>query len=114
MKKVLFSIGVIVLALATFFVLQSARDSEAGQVTILLHDGDQIIREDTFAFLAEETLFDVLNKEYDLVCANLNYQPSETCSNLVFGSPVILGIEGIMTDWTNQYFAIYLNEEYST
>lgn len=114
MKKLVVTLFILGLALVSYFVLQINQDTEAGQVRILVQDGDEVVLDDTLSFEADESLYDLMNREYDLVCANASYQASDECKDLLFGSPVILGIEDVMTDWNNRYFAIYINDEYST
>lgn len=115
MKKVLATIFILVFAFGGFLILQNQEDDhQAGQVKILVHDGEEIVIEDTVSFSEGETLFDILDGSYDLLCANASYQPTEDCKEIMFGSPVILGVEGVLTNWTSSYFAIYINDDYST
>jgi len=115
MKKVFVTIFALALALIGFFVLGDQRvDHDAGQVRVSIHDGEHLLREDSLTFSEGESLFDILKQEYSLLCANASYQPTEDCNELLFGSPVILGIDEVLTNWTSSYFAIYINDEYST
>jgi len=115
MKKVFVTIFVLALALVGFFVLRDQRvDHDAGQVRIVIHDGEYLVGENSLSFSEGDSLFDILKREYSLLCANAAYQPTEDCNELLFGSPVILGIDEVVTNWTSSYFAIYINDEYST
>lgn len=114
MKKILLTIFVLLVVFTLFLLLRNDGAKNAGEVVIIVHDGSEIVSEETFLYSEGDTLFDLLNTHYDLVCANANYQPSDECKDLLFGSPVILGIDGVLTNWIDGYFAIYVNDSYST
>lgn len=116
MKKVLLSCVALGLIIASFFALSFYGFSDVeGTITITLIDefGDTI-SEKEYNFEEEDTLFLLLDKHYDLGCANSSYQLSDVCEKGLFSSRVILEIDSLKTDWRNSYIAVYENEEYST
>ena len=58
-------------------------------------------------------MYDLLNENYELGCANSSYQLSTECPSGIFSSRILLKIDDLETDWRNSYIAIYENDEYS-
>jgi hypothetical protein len=101
------------MVIGVYYILQNQGADYDGQITIIIHDGNQIVTEDVVSYSKGETLLDIMNEEFDLVCANASYKPSNECQDLLFGSPVILEIDDLKTNWKDNYFAIYINDNYS-
>lgn len=115
MKKILFSVVAILLIISSFFALSYFNFSDVeGTVSIVLIDeiGDTISSKE-FEFTSEDTLFDILDQNYEVICANSSFQRSEECEKGVLSSRVILEINELETDWRNSYISIYENGEYS-
>lgn len=113
MKKIVLTFVVLLSFAGLFLLLQNRGAKTDGEIIIIIHDGVSVVKEEEHSFYQGDTLFDLMNEHYDLVCANSNYKPSNECRDLLLGSPVILGIDGLLTDWTSSYFAIYVNDTYS-
>lgn len=113
MKKIVLTFVVLLSFVGLFLLLQNRGAENDGEVIIIVHDGEKVVFEETFSYYQGDTLFDLVNEHLDLVCANSSYKPSEECNDLLLGSPVILGINDVITDWTSSYFAIYINDTYS-
>jgi hypothetical protein len=114
-KKVLISIAALGLIIGSFLALSYFDFSDTeGTITITLIDeiGDIISNKD-FDFNSEDTLFDLLNKNYELGCTDSGYRLSTLCEPKLVGSRVLLKIDDLETDWINSYIAIYENGEYS-
>lgn len=114
MKKVVLTVSILLSLVGLFFIFQNNGSSNAGEIVVLVKNGDTIMSEETIFFEEGDTLFDVMEDNYELVCADMSYNPTNECKDLLFGSPVILGIDGLETNWSDNYFAISVNEEYST
>ena len=115
MKKIMITIGIIALAALGLYVssIQNSNDV-AGEITIVVvNQIDEIIIEDTLAFEESDTLYSVMDENYQLLCANASYQISDDCENRLFNSKVIMQIESVVTDWNNNFIAIYVNDVYS-
>lgn len=115
MKKLLITIFIIIAAIGSFFYFsQEKKRDNIGEITIIVIDdtGDTLSSK-TVTFGENESLFDILNKNYSLGCANASYQLSTTCDTVLFGSRVILQIEDMTTDWQTSYIGVYENDEYS-
>ncbi len=116
MKKILISFVAICLIIGSFLVLSYYDFSDKeGTISITLKDekGDTISNED-YEFTNEDTLFSILDENYDLGCANSSYHVSDVCDKGLFTSRILLEINTLKTDWRNSYISIYENEEYST
>ncbi|MBU1020289.1 MAG: DUF4430 domain-containing protein [Firmicutes bacterium] len=116
MKKLIITIVILIVAIGSFFYFsQNKKQDIEGEITIIIMDeiGDTITNAN-YSFSSEDTLFSIINSNYDIGCANTSYQLSDSCDAVIFGSRVILQIEDIMTDWQNSYISIYENNEYAT
>ena len=115
MKKVLISLVALALIVSSFLALSYLDFSDLeGTITITLIDeiGDTISSKD-YDFTSEDTLFDLLDENYDLGCTDSGYRLSTDCEPKMIGSRILLKIDGLETDWINSYIAIYENDEYS-
>ena len=115
MKKLIMTIIVLALAGLGFFFYDKMQTPDGpGEITIqIINENDQLISEETYSFDEEDTLLEILDANYDITCANSNYQPTTCNPESIFGT-VILEIEDLTTNWTVDYIAIYINDEYST
>jgi len=116
MKKILISIVALALIIGSFLALSYYDFSDVeGTISITLKDeiGDTISSKE-YDFTSEDTLFNILDDNYNLTCANSSYQESDICEKGLFTSRILLGIDTLKTDWRNSYIAIYENKEYST
>lgn len=115
MKKLVFSAIVLLLASAGFFVLNGLTENEdLGQITIIVIDENNNERiNEKFDFIQEDTLFDLLQENYQVGCADSSYKISYACESTPFGARVILSINEVETNWTDSFIAIYVNGEYS-
>ena len=116
MKKLVISFAVIVVAIASFVSFsQLNKNDKLGEITIVLVDeiGDTISSK-TYDFTETDSLFSILDENYEVGCANSSYQMTTDCTKLLFGSRVIMKIDSLETNWTDNYIGIYENDEYST
>lgn len=115
MKKLVISLIVIVVAIASFIAFsQLNKNDSIGEITIIVVDeiGDTISHK-TYSFTESDTLFSILEENYELGCADSSYHITTVCEPLLFNNRVILKIDSLETDWTNTYIGIYENDEYS-
>lgn len=115
MKKIVLTVVALFVAAGGFFVqAQLLENDEAGSITITIIDDQQEVYKTTdITFVEDDSLLGVMEDEFTVSCADNNYQPT-TCGNAGMMGHVILEIDTISTDWINTYFAIYINDEYST
>ncbi len=114
MKKWLFTAFVLVLTFVSLFILNAETVTpNSGTVTIVLQNGNTIVKEETVSFTSGDTLLKVLSESFDVKCADLNYNAT-TCENTSLTGTVILGLDDVLTDWTHDYLAIYVDGTYST
>jgi len=115
MKKLVITGVVLVVALGSFFYnfINRTTNLNTGVMTIVVVDsiGDTV-HNDEIVFAVGDTLFEIMNGEYDLQCANNQYQPG-TCDSTPFFGRVVMSIDEVQTDWSNNYLAIYVNNSYS-
>ncbi len=125
MKKTLIKITltvfvVAILVLVIQYFSQTGKAESDGTIIFVLIDesGEEIIRQSVdYTRLKEDgdpnTLFDILNSEFNVVCAGAMYQKDETCSHSFTNGHVILSVETVETDFFNSYIEIYHNGVYS-
>lgn len=117
MKKLVISIIVIVIATASFIVFsqQLNKNDKLGEITIILVDeiGDTIHNR-KYDFTEDDTLLAILDRGFDLKCADSSYKITDNCDPLLFGSRVVMKIDKIGTNWFDNYIGIYENDIYST
>jgi len=113
MKKIVLSVAILVIVTGLFLLFQNRGAEYDGEITVIVHNGSEMVSQKTLLFSEGDTLLTIIKEHYDLVCANASYKPSDECRNLLFGSPVVLEIDDIKTNWTDNYFAIYVNGTYS-
>lgn len=116
MKKVLISVAALGLIIASFLALSYLDFSDKeGSISIKIVDefGD-VLSTESYDFDSEDTLFILLNENYELGCANSSFQLSNICDKGLFTSRVLLKIDMLVTNWRASYIAIYENDEYST
>ncbi len=115
MFKLVISISVLIVTVASFLAFSQLNNNDAiGEITITIVDeiGDTI-SSNTYNFTESDTLFSILEDNYELGCADSSYHLSTVCESQIFNSRVILKIDTIETDWNNTFIAIYENDEYS-
>ena len=116
MKKILISCVALALIIGSFLALSFFDFSDIdGTISIILKDeiGDTISKKE-FEFTNEDTLFNILEENYEVGCANSSFQLTNVCDKGLFTSRVLLKIDTVETDWRNSYIAIYENGEYLT
>jgi len=115
MKKLGISIIILVLAIAGYFGFsQLNKNDSIGEITIIVVDeiGDTVSSKQ-YLFTEDDTLFSILNENYEIGCADNTYHLSDVCEEQLFNSRIILKIDTVETDWSNTYIGIYENDEYS-
>lgn len=114
MKKVILTIIATAILIFGYLAFSQTYNDIAGEITIIVVDeiGDTISNK-TYNFTESDTLFSILDENYELGCADSSYHFSTECEAQAFGSRVILQIDTVVTDWTNTYIGIYINDEYS-
>ena len=115
MKKLVYSIIILVVSFASFSVYSQLNNNDTvGEITIIIVDeiGDTVSSK-TYDFTKEDTLFSILQDNYEIGCADSSYHITTVCEPLLFNSRVILKVNSVETDWTNTFIAVYENDEYS-
>lgn len=116
-KYIKISVTVILIILSLITVKILLPDQKAlsdGKITfILLDENEQEVINEIVEYNEGETLYDIISRNYDVVCADVDYNVDSTCSyNSPFGK-AILEIENVKTDWYNSFLALYINGEYA-
>jgi len=116
--KVALSILMIVsLVLVYIFLLDYHSDDKdintdivKGQITFKLYDEfDVIIIDDVLDYYDNDSLYTILQRNYQVVCANQFYQRDETCSYRFINGYVILEIESVVSNWYQTVLTLYIN-----
>lgn len=116
MKKLFVTIVVLSASAIAFFIIKPTLQNDYdGEITIIVVDqiGD-IVSNQEISFVESDTLFQLLDDNYDIACANNQYQISDTCEKLLFSSRVVLKIDEVETNWLDNYIGIYIDDVYST
>lgn len=110
MKKIVTSIFVLAISLGLFsYVTRLESNDLVGEITIELVSEDGSVVVDLYGFDIDDSLFEILQENYLVFCADSSYNKTDSCDSLVYGSRVILQIEDIETDWNHTFIAIYEN-----
>jgi len=115
--KIIISIVVVLVgALVIRLLTVENRSTEAGSIYLYIQDEEEhVVFEGSLSYEEGDSFYDILNRHFDLTCANYNYQPDTECS-YSFTTPgasgkVILGIKGdnfdLMTNWSDHFLAFY-------
>lgn len=119
--KIIITVGVIGIALIVGRLLWiDNRANDEGTIHIeLIDDEGTIVFSETLNYQEGETFFDILNRHFDLTCANGSYAADPNCSytfsSFAYQGKVILGITGddfsLMSDWSHTFLAFYVKHE---
>ncbi len=113
MKKMTLSIAILVLITFAFWMINRPNNQSAGTITIQVIDvSANIVVNDHHAFNEGDSLFDILNQHYNLICANALYRPDASCDAQHWGR-VILSIDDVHTDWNTTFLHLTVNGEHS-
>jgi hypothetical protein len=116
LPKILFSVLIIALSfvLYRFIPTESNEPTGDGTVHLIVIDelGNEYIDSD-LDFNSGDTLFDVLDENYELTCLGSDNLADDTCSYESQFGYAILGIGDVKTTWTSSYLQIFINEESS-
>ena len=116
MKKIILTAIAIITLVIGFFAFSQTYNDVVGEITIIVVDEiDDTISADIyeFEFTQSDSLFSILDDNFEVGCADSSYNMTTECEPLLFGSRVILKIDTLETDWNNSYISIYENGEYS-
>ena len=101
-------VGLILLALT--WITAPFSDAE-GELDFMLYDEEEtLIIDETYRFYEGDTLFAIIDRHHDTVCADRSYDPDPSC-DATFGDygRVLLGIDEVLTDWSNTFLYLEMN-----
>ena len=117
----------VVIIIAVFFAIEHFTDENLslteGSIHLVIVDQEGItVYDDELLFYEGDSFYDILDRNFELTCANGSYQADETCmyefQSFGFQGKVILGIKNddflIISDWTNSFLSIekYNDDQY--
>jgi len=119
MHKTAIKILISLVSILVVFVLikmltpEHVADHEGVIYLIIRSEDDLILFDDELPFYEGDSFYDILDRHFELTCANGSYQADPTCSyvfqGFAFQGRVILGIKNeqfeVMTDWYNLFLA---------
>jgi len=114
-KVIITAVMVIILGVMIYFLntqspSEITTEEKIGEIHFRLYnEDDTLVIDDMLNLYHDDTLFTILNRHYDLVCADRNYQPDDTCSYSFINGYVLLGIDDIESDWYTTVLSIYVN-----
>ncbi|MDA3932521.1 MAG: hypothetical protein PF513_07275 [Tenericutes bacterium] len=120
--KIIISFVLIAILAITIYLISDRSDDDVntggepqGEIYFELYDEFQtLVIDETLSFYEEDNLFTLLNRNYDLVCANGDYEPDDSCSYRFLYGRIILGIEEVDSDWYSTVLSVYINDNLST
>lgn len=112
MKKIIMIITVLGLGLVGYMYTSTPlRGDEQGGVHIeVINDLGEVAISDYYEFTEETTLFDLLEQNYTVGCADSSYSVDYTCEYTTFNSHVILVVDDVETDWANSFLEITVDD----
>lgn len=92
----------------------SSSDAVLGSITLEVYDtGNRLVRSETVAYSAGDTLLGLLMETYDVVCKGSDGGPDDTCSfQSTFGT-YIMAVDVVTAFGSNEYIAMYINAGYA-
>jgi len=91
-----------------------ATDYPVGSIAFSLYnEDDSLLIDERLTIYESDTLYSVLSRNYDIVCANQQYQPDASCSYRFINGYVILAIEDVDSNWSDTVLSIYVNDQLS-
>lgn len=119
--KICISILVLVFGLGIIYLITDTfRAHDIGSITLRIVDEDDVVVfEGDIDYQKNDTFFDILNRTFEITCANAFYQKDDSCQfSFYIGNAeqkVILGIKGndfeIDSDWRQTFIALYVFED---
>ncbi|MFP4078257.1 MAG: hypothetical protein ACOCU5_00325 [Bacillota bacterium] len=103
--RIVYTVAVVGLIFLVLMWVSDPFSDEEGSLDLVVYDTDEtVVVDETYAFYEDDTLFSVMDRHHDLVCADRGYDPDPTCE-AEFGhyGRVLLGIDDILTDWDNTF-----------
>lgn len=112
MKKLLMIITVIGLGFIgyTYASTPASGDSQGGIHIEVVDQEGTIIISDYYDFEEETSLFDILQENYEIGCADASYEMDYTCEYTAWNNHIILGVESVETDWWNSFLEITVDD----
>lgn len=113
MQKIWVTIGsMVILAAALFLYDLSLEPNAAGTLTLTLSEAGVLIHESNHTFTEDDSLYTVLEANYDIQCADASYAPTDVCEPLSFSGVegrILMHVNELETDWFTSYIEISVN-----
>lgn len=114
MKKIVISISVIAVSISLFLYLTRLDSNDAiGEITIDIIDENGAMTSNVYGFDVDDSLFAILDENHTVKCASASYEITDNCTELIFGSKVVLQVDAVITNWNDNFISIYENDVYS-
>ncbi|HRY78624.1 MAG TPA: hypothetical protein P5154_07670 [Candidatus Izemoplasmatales bacterium] len=92
----------------------SSSDAVLGSITLEVYDtGNRLVRSETVAYSAGDTLLGLLMETYDVVCKGSDGGQDETCSFQSTYGTYIMAVDTVTAFGSNEYIAMYINAGYA-
>jgi hypothetical protein len=113
-KIIISFIAIITIGAIVYQLMRPHQAESEGVIYLLIQDEDnQIVYDGEIPFFEGDTFYDILAREFSLICATQTYQADDTCAytfnTIIYQGKVILGISGndfeLLTDWSHTFLA---------
>ena len=115
MRKIIMIIIVLGLSFIgyTYASTPLSGDDQGGIKIEVVNDLGEVVVRDSYDFIEETSLYDILHDNYTVGCASSSYDLDYSCNYESFNSHIVLAIDDVETDWYNSFLEITINGEKS-
>ena len=114
--RIIYTVLALGFIVGLFYILYD--DNEAtgqGSIEITVYNqSETVVSSESHLFYEGDTLFKVMDRHYDLTCADAQYNPDETCETTFAGRHILLGIDDVSTDWNDTFLYLEVNGTMAT
>ncbi|MGM0435668.1 MAG: hypothetical protein ACQEQA_01315 [Bacillota bacterium] len=114
--RIVYTILALGFIVGLFYILYDEGEATGeGSIDITVYDqSETVVSSESHLYYEGDTLFKVMDRHYELTCADTQYNPDDTCETTFAGSHILLGIDDVMTDWTNTFLYLEVNDTMAT
>lgn len=113
MKRIgLTIVALSILLLVGWFFGRSFQAETAGTLHLVLVNQSTEVRRDEVAYYQGDSLYDVLDRQYTVRCADAAYQPTAACEPLAyseFTGRILLEVDELKSNWRDTFIQIQIN-----
>ena len=114
-SRIVYTLLAVLLVVAIFYILKDEGATGQGSIDITIYDqSETVVSSESHLFYEGDTLFKVMDRHYDLICADAQYNKDEACETTFAGRHILLGIDEVLTDWNQTFLYLEVNRTMAT